>query len=322
MEWQNRFSQLELTPQDPLPDLVVSYLSSWNTIYVIGEDCRSYLQGQLTCDLVSMGSDKSTLGAHCDAKGKVWSIFQCFQHQEGYALFHHASTTDVALREIKKYSVFSKVEISVSSDVALAIIGSNADTIIDALSQDRGQVRKLAEGSAVRVAENRWLIVINNDAVNTLLDSMEGAQFVDDKIWDKCEIEAGIPRVIEANQNAHIPQAFNLQAINGISFTKGCYTGQETVARAKYRGTNKRAMYIVTGHLEDQDSVLPELERKVGENWRSVGSLFAHYCYADGTAIGLIILPTTLESDTELRLANTPESLWSIKDLPYQLNLE
>ncbi len=324
MEWQNRFTQLELTPQDPLPDLAVSYLRSWEAIYVAGEDRHSYLQGQLSCDLLSMDSDQSTLGAHCDAKGKVWSIYRCFQHQEGYALFHHSSTTEVSLKEIKKYSVFSKVEITVSPDVALAVIGKNADSIIDSLSQERGEVRKLPLGSAVKVAQNRWLLLIDSNGVDALLHSMEmeGALLVDEAIWDKCDIEEGIPRVIESNQNAHIPQAFNLQAIGGISFTKGCYTGQETVARAKYRGTNKRAMYIVKGLLPESELLNPELERKAGENWRSAGSLLAHYRYTDGTAVGLIILPTHLEPNSELRLTDFPDSLWCIEALPYQVKQE
>ncbi len=332
MEWHSRFTQLELTSQDPLPDLVVSHLRSWNAIYVTGEDRLSYLQGQLTCDLVSMDSDHSTLGAHCDPKGKVWNIYRCFQHQDGYALFHHSSTTDASLQEIKKYSVFSKVAITVSSDVALAIIGTNADSFIDSLSPERGKVRRLPQGSAVKIAQHRWLLLINHDAVDALLSAVEisaveisakeSPLFADETIWDKLDIEEGIPRIIESNQNAHIPQAFNLQAIGGISFTKGCYTGQETVARAKYRGTNKRAMYIVKGLWPGSELLEPELERKAGESWRSAGSLLASYRYNDGTAIGLIILPTHLEPNPELRLSDFPDSHWRVETLPYSLRQE
>lgn len=319
MEWQNRFTKLELGSKDPLPELMVSDLNSWNLLSVTGEDKKSYLQGQLTCDLVALDPQESTLGAHCDAKGKVLSIFRCFKHNDGYALFHHASTTASSLTEIKKYSVFSKVELDISSDITLGVLGKNADNFIDSITSTRGNVRTVENGSAIKVEDNRWILVVDRNSIATTLDKMSSAIFVEDDIWDKFDIESGIPRIVEGNQNTQIPQAFNLQAIHGISFSKGCYTGQETVARAKYRGTNKRSMSIVKGHIEIASDLPLELERSVGENWRSVGTIFTHYRYTDGLAMGLIVLPNNLEQDTKFRLANQPSSIWQIVDLPYEI---
>ena len=132
------------------------------------------------------------------------------------------------------------------------------------------------------------------------------------------------PKLSAAEQNEHIPQALNLQAIGGISFSKGCYTGQETVARAKYRGMNKREMRIVSGTTEQPltlDSAI-ELERSVGENWRGAGRLLNVYQFSDNTAIGLIVLPNNLDDDVELRLAEQPEHKWTIQPLPYSLEEE
>ena len=319
MKWQNRFTKLELNSTDHIPELVVTDLKSWNLISVTGDDKESYLQGQLTCDLATLTPQESTLAAHCDAKGKVFSIFRCFQNKDGYSLFHHSSTIETSLKEIKKYSVFSKVELDISSDIAIGLLGSNADNVIDNLSSTRGNVRTIDGGSAVKIENNRWLLVLNCDAVEAILDSLHSAFFAEEDIWDKFDIEKGIPRIIEATQNTQIPQAFNLQAINGISFSKGCYTGQETVARAKYRGTNKRAMAIVKGHLESTSDLPLELERSVGENWRSVGALFAHYRYADGITIGLIILPNNLDKETTLRLTSQPDTNWQLVNLPYTI---
>lgn len=319
MDWQNRFTAMSLTSNEAIPDLVITHLSSWNTILVSGEDKKSYLQGQLTCDLVKLAADESTLGAHCDAKGKVWSIYRLFKHHEQYALIHHASTTDVSLKEIRKYSVFSKVEISLSDDVLLGVMGSNADSIIDSLTETRSEVRKLSKGSAIKVEQNRWLILTDSEAAQQFVNSTSGAVLCDEAIWDKLDIEHGIPRVTNEIQNLHIPQTFNLHAINGISFSKGCYTGQETVARAKYRGANKRAMFKVSGHLSPSQTSAWELERSVGENWRSAGSLIMNYRHADGHTIGLIILPNDIEPETILRLADSPDSIWKIDSLPYSL---
>ncbi|NMV11805.1 folate-binding Fe/S cluster repair protein, partial [Vibrio parahaemolyticus] len=69
MEWQTRFSALPLSTQDALPELSISLLDNFGMITMIGDDKKSYLQGQVTCDVVSLEQDQSTLGAHCDAKG-------------------------------------------------------------------------------------------------------------------------------------------------------------------------------------------------------------------------------------------------------------
>ncbi|MDW1951155.1 folate-binding Fe/S cluster repair protein, partial [Vibrio sp. 812(2023)] len=74
MEWQTRFSPLNLSTQDALPELSISRLDHLGMITMVGDDKKSYLHGQVTCDVVSLEKDQSTHGAHCDAKGKVWSV--------------------------------------------------------------------------------------------------------------------------------------------------------------------------------------------------------------------------------------------------------
>ncbi|MDF2154110.1 tRNA-modifying protein YgfZ [Vibrio sp. CAU 1672] len=322
MEWQNRFAPLNLTAHNPLPDLSVSLLDNFGMITVVGDDKKSYLQGQLTCDVVSLEQQQSTLGAHCDAKGKVWSTFRLFHHRDGYAMLQAKSAIDVELHEIKKYAVFSKVTIEESNDVILGVAGISADTFVTTLSEESGDVRKINGGTAVKVASNRWLIAVTEEAAQALIENHQ-ATLTSRELWTRFDIEAGLPVLPAAAQNEHIPQALNLQVLGGISFTKGCYTGQETVARAKYRGINKRAMYIVQGTTQEPlGQAQVELERSIGENWRSVGTLLAHYQFSDNQAIGLIVLPNNLEADTRLRIVGQPESNWVIAPLPYSLNDE
>ena len=238
-------------------------------------------------------------------------------------MFQPLSAIEAELNELKKYAIFSKVEISQSKDVALGVFGDNAEQYIDALTEDRGDVRSIEGGSAVKISPQRWLLLITEPVAQKLISSSDATK-VSEALWTRFDIEEGIPLITQVDQREHIPQALNLQALNGISFSKGCYTGQETVARAKYRGINKRAMYLVKGNVE-QVLVSDEpivLERSVGENWRSVGHLLAHYTFADQTAIGLIVLPNNLEADTQFRLANQPGTRWLIQTLPYSLEDE
>ncbi|MDQ2192018.1 MULTISPECIES: tRNA-modifying protein YgfZ [unclassified Vibrio] len=323
MDWQNTLTPLAVTANDSLPPLMLTHLASWGTIIISGNDKKAYLQGQVTCNVVTLEPTQSTLGAHCDAKGKVWSVFRLFHHHDGYAMFQPLSAIEAELRELKKYAIFSKVNISQSQDVALGVMGEQAEQYINTLTADEGEVRLIDGGSAIKISSQRWLLLVSEQTAQQLMTQSEALK-VTEETWTRFDIEEAVPVLGQADQNEHIPQAVNLQAFNGISFNKGCYTGQETVARAKYRGINKRAMYILQGNIEqplsnDQPIMI---ERSVGENWRSAGQLMVHYTFADNTAIGLVVLPNNLEPETEFRLASQPNTRWFMQALPYSLTDE
>lgn len=323
MDWQNTLTPLAVTANDSLPPLMLTHLASWGAIIISGNDKKAYLQGQVTCNVVTLEPTQSTLGAHCDAKGKVWSVFRLFHHHDGYAMFQPLSAIEAELRELKKYAIFSKVNISQSQDVALGVIGEQAEQYINTLTADEGEVRLIDGGSAIKISSQRWLLLVSEQTAQQLMTQSEALK-VTEETWTRFDIEEAVPVLGQADQNEHIPQAVNLQAFNGISFNKGCYTGQETVARAKYRGINKRAMYILQGNIEqplsnDQPIMI---ERSVGENWRSAGQLMVHYTFADNTAIGLVVLPNNLEPETEFRLASQPNTRWFMQALPYSLTDE
>ncbi len=311
--------KLSLNHDDSLPELVLCPLPSWQVITLNGEDKKSYLHGQVTADVVSLKPDSSTLGAHCDAKGKMWSIFRLFHHQQGYALFQHASAIEKALTEIKKYAIFSKVDITISDEQCFGVIGTKADEFITKLSNETGDVRQLAQGTAVRISAQRWLIVANAHYLTQISTDHDLYQ---EDIWDLHDILQAIPRITAAHQAEHIPQALNLQALGGISFTKGCYTGQETVARAKYRGINKRALLPLMGDYQGELGGNIQLERQVGDNWRNAGSFLIHYNYADNIIIGLSVQPNDLETTSVFRIKQLEVSNLTLEPLPYSLESE
>lgn len=335
MNLEQIFTKVTHASQDATPELLLTYLKDWCTISVTGKDSKTYLNGQLTCDVVTLAKDKASFGAHCDAKGKVWSVFRLFHHQQGYALFQTKSAIDEAVTQLKKYAVFSQIEIKQSDDLCFGLIGSQAKEFIAHHATPRDPENQLAKaddsqtnvydllgGSCVEVSPLRYLICIPQENAEQLVKLFEEGHKVAQDMWDCYDVLDAHPRVNLADQASHIPQAFNLQALGGISFTKGCYTGQETVARAKYRGINKRALFILESQeypaaLELQGML--EVERQVGENWRSAGHFIAQYQYFDPKLIGLVILNNDLEPDTSFRLAAYPDIKLSFKALPYSL---
>ncbi|HCH03185.1 MAG TPA: tRNA-modifying protein YgfZ [Vibrio sp.] len=324
MNWNDSFTAYPLTSTQTLPDLVLCHLTSWGAITITGDDKKPYLQGQITSDVVSLEADQSTLGAHCDAKGKMLSTFRLFHHNDGYAMFQRASAIEKELVEIKKYAIFSKVVIEQSADVFLGLMGSQATSFIaqlsgQAIDQDNLQVIALESGTAVPISANRWLLMLSKQSAEQLIEKNSVLILSDERLWDHADVMDALPRIDQHEQLEHIPQAMNLQALGGISFQKGCYTGQETVARAKYRGINKRALFCLQGELHSELGDNLKLERQVGENWRGAGQLNNYYQFSDGKLIALAVLPNNLEPDTVFRLEAFPEAQLSFAELPYSL---
>lgn len=324
MNWNATFTTYPLTSTQALPDLVLCHLSSWGAITITGDDKTSYLQGQITSDVASLDTQQSTLGAHCDAKGKMVSTFRLFHHNDGYAMFQRASAIDKALTDIKKYAIFSKASIEQSTDIFLGIMGKEATNFIANLSgqsiqESDTQVVDMECGTAVKVSSERWLLMLDQQDAEKIITQQNDVVFSDETLWDYADVMDAIPRINQHEQLEHIPQAMNLQALGGISFQKGCYTGQETVARAKYRGMNKRALFKLEGecHAELSDNLT--LERQVGENWRGAGKANAHYQFSDDKLIALAVLPNNLDTDTVFRLEAHPDVQLSFSALPYSL---
>lgn len=313
------FPVLSIKKDDTLPSFAISELNNWALITMVGNDNKSYLHGQVTCDVVALAQDEITFGGHCDAKGKLWSIFQLFHHNEGYVLFQRKSAIDTEFTEIKKYSVFSKVDIAISDDVLLGFTGQAAEDWINENTDSQSPVRTSPFGTFAKTGESQWLLVTTNEHKEALLSSLTQATFCDESLWELYTIQQGLPLLDKPLANEHIPQAMNLQAIGGISFKKGCYTGQETVARAKYRGINKRAMYLVSGQSEQAPIAGDAIERRVGENWRKGGTIVSAFRYEDGHTLALAILPNDLDDDTQFKLQ---ESIWAKMPLPYSLDDE
>jgi hypothetical protein len=111
----------------------------------------------------------------------------------------------------------------------------------------------------------------------------------------------------------------NLQAIEGISFTKGCYMGQETVARMQYLGKNKRALYSLESRSSDRIQADDILEKQLGENWRKAGDILAYY-QADNGHCAIQAILVNEEEPSQLRLSSQSNVIVNYKTLPYSLS--
>lgn len=288
-------------------------------ISVSGQDQLSYLHGQLTQDLNLISEQQFLWAGHCSPKGKLWGAFKLFKYQSKFYLLGSPAECEASARELKKYGVFAKVEINLHENANLfGIITSDFAATCAQLNisfNDTQNSCEFAGGIALKLDETRLIVLLNEDAELPSDITLEN----DTTEFEEAAILAGEPALSSDYIEEFVPQMINLQAIGGISFKKGCYTGQETVARMRYLGKNKRAMYIVQGNasqaVEDTD-----LEIKLEDNWRRAGKVIRQVFNANSnTYSALAVLPNDTEIDATLRLKQSPEQLVSIQPLPYSL---
>lgn len=328
-----------MTYKSPLPSqfassssdlpLTLISLEDWALVTVAGEDDRKYLQGQITADVFALEPQKHALSAHCDAKGKTWSALRLFHCGETLAYIQRASVCEQQVVELKKYAVFSKVSIEQRNDVLLGVAGRGAREALSALypTLPDANSSSISVGDATLLyfptPSERFLVVASQQEADRLYSTLLGkAALNDSRQWLALDIEAGLPAIDTPTSGEFLPQAVNLQALDAISFTKGCYAGQEMVARAKYRGANKRAMYWLEGKALSQPTVGDDLELQLGENWRRTGTVLASVKLADGSLRVQAVLNNDLEADAVLRVRDDATSSLVIRNLPYSLEEE
>lgn len=239
---------------------IVCDLSHMGLLEVSGADALTFLQGQVTNDvkLLTMGSQAHFSG-YCNPKGRLLALFLAFYHQDHFHLQFNRELLAPIMKRLKMYVMRSKVEIKDVSEsiVKFGINGPDAASILashftDIPSHIPSQDFELSNLENAVILK---LPSIGNDARFEVFTSVEHApsifsalkehcQLVEKPYWDWLEIQAGMPEVVAATQEQFVPQMLNLDILNGINFKKGCYTGQEIVARTHYLGSVKRRTYL------------------------------------------------------------------------------
>jgi len=315
-----------LPSYNELPEVFAINLDNISAITLTGEEQIKYLQGQVTCDVESLAQEKLLNGAHCNAKGKVFSAFRLLERQGKFLLLQPNSSIEQSLAELKKFGVFAKVNIEQDTELAyLAIAGEQAAIKMTELFQQVPNeiTPVIQENNATLVylagKINRYIIIDNADKL-TEMSAAFSFPIYNNALWTLLEISAGFPILSQQYIAEYVPQMLNLQAIKGISFTKGCYLGQETVARMQYLGKNKRALFTLTG----KDMVVNTgdiIEKKLGENWRKAGDVLAVYQASNMQSYIQGVLANDIDEATELRIKTQTSNL-TLLPLPYKLSTE
>ncbi len=287
---------------------------------VRGADAAKFLQGQLTCNLNYLTADHSSLGARCTPKGRMTSSFRILAEGDGFLLAMAKDLLDSQLADLKKYAVFSKATLSDDSAQWARFGLGGADAILAELglelSGDADQVARADGLIAVGLGQGRVELWVPAERAAALVDLLQArlahAELND---WLLGQVRAGVGQVFGTTRELFIPQMINLQAVGGVSFKKGCYTGQEIVARMQYLGRLKRRLQ----RLKLDGGELPEPGRELFSpvHSTSVGEVVLAARAEDGVEL-LAVLQDDAAADGNVRLGD--DQPLRLLDLPYVLD--
>ena len=234
---------------------IVADLSQLGVIAFRGDDAASFLQGQLTNDVRSLHADSAQWNGYCSPKGRLLGNFLMWRQGEDYCLQLSGDILPTLLKRLSMFILRAKVQGRDASDerVRLVVAGKKAPAAVNAAmgAVPETAMHSLASdaGLVIRLSEDKFVLsVVPERAAAVWQVLRESATPVGAPVWDWLRINAGIPMIVAATQEQFVPQMVNLEVIGGVSFQKGCYPGQEIVARSQYLGKLKRRMFLA--HVE------------------------------------------------------------------------
>jgi folate-binding protein YgfZ len=234
---------------------VYSALGGLGVIAVTGDDAARFLHGQLTNDVEHLTADRLLLAGYCSAKGRLLATFRLWRDEGAIYLLLPRELLPGVLKRLSMFVLRAKARLADDSAGwrAWAVFGAGAESKLRAIAGAvpaapgdclRWGAARLARLHGSARLRERFLVLAPAAGAEQLLATLSDQPDAGEGAFWWSEIDAGIPTVFAATQEKFVPQMINFELVGGVSFSKGCYPGQEVVARSQYRGKLKRRMQL------------------------------------------------------------------------------
>jgi folate-binding protein YgfZ len=231
---------------------ILAPLAHFGLIRCSGEDAPNFLHNLLTNDVNHLQDGQAELNGFCSAKGRMLADFLMWRDGHDYFLRLSTDIQPAIQKKLGMYVLCLKVKLADAGSefVLLGVAGREADSAVRAVANEVPaeplRVERFGEGCLIRIDAQRFVLAVRNEAAEALWAKLSAAaRPVGTDAWRWLDITTGISHITAPTQEEFVPQMVNFDLIGGVSFTKGCYPGQEVVARTKYLGRIKRRMYRI-----------------------------------------------------------------------------
>jgi tRNA-modifying protein YgfZ len=246
----------------PLADGFVAPLPDLGLLAVSGAEAAKFLHAQLTNDVEHLQPGTARWSGYCSVKGRLLSTFRNWRDDEAILLTVARPLADALRRKLSMFVLRAKAKVEDRSD-SVVIFGLLGNRVGDAAASAFALPLPGADGSASAggchlvgmpgvdadgAQAPRWLLVVPADrAVHAWRAARAAAEPAASVWWRRTEVLTAVPRVVPATHEQFVPQMLNFESVDGVNFRKGCYPGQEVVARSQYLGKLKRRMFVAHG---------------------------------------------------------------------------
>jgi len=302
-------------------------LSHYGLIQAAGPETESFLQNQFCNDVHNVSTLQSQLNAYCTPKGRMLAFFRLLQREDDYYLRLPREILESTLSRLRMYVMMTKTTLSDASDTLARLgfagpqAGQHLRTLFDAVPSTTDAATQTAGLTIICIqADTRFEIYGDEAALQNLWQQLaDNATPVGAGAWELLDIHAALPDIYAATQEAFVPQMLNLQAIDALSFTKGCYPGQEIVARMHYLGKLKRRMFVA--HTDDGSPIQAgdTLYAEGSESSQGVGKIVRTQIHPEGGSDMLAVIEISSAEERALRLHDTNGPLLKLLTLPYTI---
>lgn len=300
---------------------VLCRLGQFTTLRVSGPDAQSFLQNLLSNDIRNVSATQAQLSSFNTAKGRMLATFLIWRDADDYLLQLPATLSEALRKKLSMYVLRAKVKITDASNeiISLGLSGSQQILPEGCLELPPLGVSHSTElgCSIIRLGDARFQLNTTPEQAKTLWQTLAGeAKPVGSRCWDWLNIRAGTPVIQPETQEQFVPQMANLDLIGGINFKKGCYPGQEIVARMHYLGKLKRRMYLA--HVESV--ALPGDELFSAEMEGQACGMIANAAPAPGGGYDVLAVVQIASRDTHaVHLGSLQGPALIFESLPYPL---
>ena len=308
----------QFTALKNIQDEMLFDLSGHGIIKVCGEDAESFLQNQLSNDIHNVTETAHQASAWCSPKGRIIATFQIFKRADCFYISLSADLLEHVIKKLRMYVMMSKVTLEDVTD-SMVHFGYAGDlqNLVKSAPNDSEQAVQHGNLSILRIAGDHPRYEIFSDCIDDAKQlweqCAEKAATISNNGWDYLNILAGLPDISEASSEAWIPQMVNYIAVGGVDFEKGCYPGQEIVARLNYLGKTKRRMY----RLQINTDKLPEIGDSItNDSDKDAGKILNTAINPEGKVEALAVLKIA-EAEKSLTLSGNGIEVLA---LPYSLD--
>ena len=303
-------------------------LSHFGLILAEGEDATPFLHGQFCNDVLALGEGAAQWNGWCSPKGRLLVTLLAWAGKQGIFLLLPRSLQPAIQKRLQMFVLRAKVKLTDESDnwVRFGVAGANAEAllrgVLGATPETDMATLHTEAGRIVRLSATRFIVVASPEKAIALWNQLAGApgnaSKVGAAVWDWLSIQAGVITVLPETQDAFVPQMANFELVGGVSFKKGCYPGQEIVARTQYRGILKRRM--VLAHVFADIQPVPGEKLFSAEFGDQAAGEVANVAPApEGGFDMLVVAQTAAIKDGGLKYAAVDGAAVTIKPLPYEL---